>query len=168
MSRALRAGRLVLLTLAASACGYRFVAPNAELPAGIKSVQVPVFVNRTAEPAAELFFTEAAKEQLSRASRLGGDTSDATLEGTLLAVSSGPIQGSPELPKQPVFRITVTLALALKKGGAQVSGATVVTSEEFPSGADVLLTESNRAQALKRIAETAVREGLERMQTQAP
>ncbi|MBL8912543.1 MAG: hypothetical protein JNM17_17755 [Archangium sp.] len=168
----MRPGSLTLtvsaIALASSACGYRFVAPNSELPAGIKSVRVPVFMNRTAEPAAELFFTDAAKEQLQRAGRLGGDASDATLAGTLVSVGSGPIQGSPELPRQPAFRMTVVLALELKKGGATVSSTTVVTSEEFPSGADVLLTEANRAQALKRIAESAVREGLERLQTPAP
>jgi hypothetical protein len=157
-------GAGLVAALLLTGCGYRFVTPNGELPAGIRSVQVPLFANRTAEPAAELAFTDAAKEQLARAGRLGGAASDATLEGILLSVSSGPMLTSSELPRQPVFRLTVSLSLTLSKGGVVVSAANVSTSEEFPSGADVLLTESNRAAALKRVAEAAIREGLERLQ----
>jgi hypothetical protein len=86
------------------------------------------------------------------------------LEGTLLSVTSGPFLQAPELPRQPVFRLSVTLSLTLKKHDAVVGNTTVALSEEFPSGADVLLTESNRGAALRRIAESAAREGLERLQ----
>ena len=140
-------------------CGYRFTAPNASLPAGIRAAHVPLFTNRTAEPGAELPFTQAARDQLHRAGRLGEATSAAVLDGTILSVSSGPFMGGP-----PVFRMNVTLGLSLKKAGVEVAATTVSLNEEFPSGADVLLTESNRAAALTRLAEAAVREGLERLQ----
>lgn len=159
-------GVLVALSLLlATGCGYRFAAPNSELPGGIRTVYVPVFTNKTPEAAAELLFTSAAKEQLARANRLGGESSDAILEGTINTITSGVAYGSPELPRQPVFRLSASLTLVLKKGGAPVSTTTFATSEEFPSGADVLLTESNRAAALKRVADTAMREGLERLQS---
>ncbi|MFT3706534.1 MAG: LPS assembly lipoprotein LptE [Archangium sp.] len=161
-------GSFVLTLIFLSACGYRFVAPNSELPGGVRSVNVPVFMNRTPEPAAELTFTEAAKDQLSRAGRLGGNAAEAELVGTIAAVSSGPVMSAPSLPKQPVFRITATITLNLVKGGATIGTATITTSEEFPSGADVLLTESNRGAALKRLADTMIREGLERLQSPAP
>ncbi len=152
-------GLTVLLLLLLS-CGYRFTAPNASLPANIRAVHVPLFVNRTAEPGAELPFTQSARDQLARAGRLGDANAGAVLDGTILGVGSGPFMGSP-----PVFRMSVVLGLSLKKGGAEVGATTVSVSEEFPSGADVLLTESNRAAALTRLAEAAVREGLERLQT---
>ncbi|MFO0596533.1 MAG: LPS assembly lipoprotein LptE [Myxococcaceae bacterium] len=155
---------LALCVLVAG-CGYRLVAPNSELPGGVRSVFVPVFDNRTADPQAALLFTEAAKDQLSRAGRLGGEASEATLQGSVLGISSGPFATSPQLGKQPAFRMTVTLSLNLVKNGASVGSTTVSTAEEFPSGADVLLTESNRAAALKRLADEAVREGLERLQS---
>ena len=151
-----------LVTL--SACGYRFTAPNSSLPAGLKSVRVPIFNNGTAEPGAELYFTQAARDQLERAGRLGGDAADGVLDGTIIAVSSGPFMNAPELPKQPVFRLSVSLSLALKKNDVAVGTTTVALSEEFPSGADVLLTESNRGAALRRIADAAIREGLEKLQ----
>ncbi len=154
-------GSLALLLMLAG-CGYRFTAPNASLP--VRSAHVPFFINRTAEPGAEMPFTQAARDQLERAGRLGGPDAEAVLEGTILAVSSGPFLTAPALPRQPVFRMSATISLTLKKDGAVVGAATVAISEEFPSGADVLLTESNRAAALRRIADAAVREGFERLQ----
>ena len=161
----MRPGSLLpVLVLTLTACGYRFTAPNSALPAGLQSVRVPLFVNRTAEPGAEFHFTQAAKDQLERAGRLGGDAAEGVLEGKILQVTSGPFLQAPDLPKQPVFRLSVTVSLTLKKNDQVVGSTTVGLSEEFPSGADVLLTESNRGAALRRIAEAAVREGLERLQ----
>jgi hypothetical protein len=154
----------VLVMLLAS-CGYRFTAPNSSLPGGITAAHVPFFTNRTAEPGAEIPFTQAARDQLDRAGRLGGPDSDAVLEGTIIAVGSGPFMTAPTLPRQPGFRMSATISLTLKKNGVDVGTTTVAVSEEFPSGADVLLTESNRAAALRRLADATVREGFERLQS---
>ncbi len=159
-----RRGRQVFCLLLLTSCGYRFSAPNASLPGGIKAARVPMFINRTAEPGVEMAFTQAARDQLDRAGRLGGPDAEAVLEGTILAVSSGPFLQAPSLPRQPVFRMSATLSMTLTKSGVAVGGTTVSFTEEFPSGADVLLTESNRAAALRRIADAVVREGFERMQ----
>lgn len=156
--------RLAFALLLLAGCGYRFTAPNASLPGGVRAARVPFFLNRTAEPGAELPFTQAARDQLDRAGRLGGPDAQGVLEGTILGVNSGPFLSSPTLGRQPVFRMSATLALTLKKNGQVVGNTTVSVSEEFPSGADVLLTETNRAAALRRIADAAVREGLERLQ----
>ncbi len=160
--------RGLVLVVLLSACGYRFTAPNASLPAGLTAVQVPTFENKTAEPSVELFFTQAARDQLHRAGRLGGDSAEGVLRGTVIAVTSGPFMTAPSLGFQPAMRLTVTLSLSLEKQGRAVGGTTVTQNEEFPSGADVLLTESNRESALRRVAESAVREGLERLQAANP
>jgi hypothetical protein len=153
----------VVALLLLAGCGYRFTAPNASLP--VKSARVPMFQNRTAEPAAEMTFTQAARDQLERAGRLGGDDAEGVLEGVILGVGSGPFLSAPSLPKQPAFRMTATISLTLTKGGVPVGSTTVSVSEEFPSGADPLLTESNRAAALKRLADASIREGFERLQS---
>lgn len=151
------------LALLLTGCGYRVTTVNGELPAGLHALRVPMFENRTAEPNAEFTFTEAARDQLQRAGTLGGEAADGELWGTLAAVSSGAVLTSPELPKQPVYRLSVVLTLEVRKQGVPVTSTTVSYAEEFPSGADVLLTESNRAAALKRVADSAVREGFERL-----
>jgi hypothetical protein len=156
----MKAGLLVVAVL--SGCGYRFVVPYAALQGGVMSVRVPLFQNQTAEPAAEYFFTEAAKAQLERAGVLGGDGADGQLEGTITGISSSPMLTSPVLPLQPVFRVTASLALTLKRHNVVVGTTQVSVSEEYPSGADVLLTESNRGAAVRRMADSALREGLDR------
>ena len=159
------------MALLLSACGYRLGTVNGELPAGLHALRVPVFVNRTAEPNAEFTFTEAARDQLQRAGTLGGEAADGELQGTLVSVTSGAVATSPSKPGEanlPVYRLSVVLSLTVLKNGVAVSGTTVAFNEEFPSGADVLLTESNRAAALKRVAESAVREGFERLFVPAP
>lgn len=153
------------LVLVLCACGYRFTAPNSSLPAGLTSVNVPVFDNRTAEASAEVFFTQAARDQLQRAGRLGGETSEGTLRGSILTVTGGPFMTAPTLPRQPGMRLSVSVSFKLEKQGQVIGSVVVSNSEEFPSGADVLLTESNREAALRRLADSVVREGLERLQS---
>lgn len=155
----------LVVGLLLSACGYRFTAPNASLPAGLTAVQVPMFENKTADPSIELVFTQAARDQLQRAGRLGGDTAEGTLRGTVLTISGGPFMSAPTLGRQPGMRVTVGVLFVLEKQGREVARTAVNFAEEFPSGADVLLTESNREAALRRIADSAVREGLERLQS---
>ncbi len=150
-----------------SGCGYRFVAPNSQLPQGIREVRAPMFANLTAEPSVELSFTQALRDQLQRAGIHTSLDAPATLQGTVNAVSSGPFMTAPTLPRQPAIRLNVSISLKLEKDGVPVSAATVSVSEEFPSGADVLLTESNRQAALRRLSEVAVREALERLQSTA-
>ena len=46
----------------------------------------------------------------------------------------------------------------------EVLAETVVSgNEDYPSGADLLLTEANRSAALRRLAEQMMREGYERL-----
>src|SRR5690606_39275628 len=129
-------------------CGYRFVAPNSQLPQGIREVRAPMFANPTADPSAELLFTQALRDQLQRAGIHTSLDASATLQGTVNAISSTPFMTAPSLGRQPAIRLSVSISLKLEKDGAPVNGTTVSVSEEFPSGADVLLTESNRQAAL--------------------
>lgn len=162
----MRVRRLVLvvgvLSLAAG-CGYRFRAPASDLPAGLPSVHVPVFSNTTSEPGAEAFFTQALREQYLRAGRLGNDGAPGRIEGTLLAVSSAPLVASPG--RLPNYRFQATVRLVLFKEGVAVNTVQVAGGEDYPAGADVLSSETNRGAALRRLAESLMREGAERLAT---
>ena len=156
----------VALVLAFCACGYRFAAPGGALPEGVRSVQAPVFDNRTGEPAAEILFTQAFRDQLTRAGNLGGEAAEATVEGSLDGVAAGPILASVStegIAKLPTYRLTASVHLKLVKAGRVLSEAVVGGSEDYLSGADLLLTEANRQAALRRLAETMMREGYERL-----
>jgi hypothetical protein len=158
--------RLLPIALLLGACGYRFTAPGGDLPEGVRAVRAPVFDNRTAEPAAEILFTQAFRDQLTRAGKLGGDASEATVEGSLNAVYAAPILASVDpsgVAKLPTYRLTAVVQLKLLKEGRVLSQAVLSGSEDYLSGADLLLTEANRQSALRRLAESMMREGYERL-----
>lgn len=153
--------RPLILLLTLCACGYRFTAPGGALPEGIRAVRAPVFDNRTSEPTAEIFFTQAFREQLTRAGTLGGDEAEAVVEGALESVSGAPLlTGAARLP---TYRLSASVRLRLQTGGRVLAETMVSGSEDYLSGADVLLTEANRSAALRRLAETMMREGYERL-----
>ncbi len=156
-----------LLCFALSACGYRFTAPAGSLPEGIRAVHAPVFDNRTGEPTAEIFFTQAFREQLTRAGTLGTSQTPAVIEGTLESISGSPVLAGIDRTsgnlKLPTYRLSANVHLRLQNQGRVLAEATVSGNEEYPSGADVLLTEANRSAALRRLAEQMMREGYERL-----
>jgi hypothetical protein len=164
--------RLVPSTLAGlffllCACGYRFTAPGGPLPQGIRAAQVPMMGNVTPEPSAETFFTQALREQLQRAGTLGGDAADARIEGTLLAVTSAPMVTSPT-GRGPTYRLAAVVQLKLVRSGTVLADIQVAGDEDVQpalkgTAPDVLLTEANRQAGLRRLADTMMREGYERL-----
>jgi hypothetical protein len=160
VTRALAVGLAVSTLLG---CGYRFRAPASDLPTGLTSVHVPVFANATSEPGAEAFFTQALREHFLRAGTLGGEGAPGRIEGTLLAVSSAPLVSSPG--RLPNYRFQATARLVLLKDGVAVNTVQVSGGEDYPAGADVLSSETNRGAALRRLAEGLMREGAERLAT---
>jgi hypothetical protein len=146
-----------------ASCGYRWAVPNSRLPGSVRSVAVPVFSNRTAEPTVEVLFTEAMREQLQRAGRLASEGAEAELLGTIALASAGPMMGSRGAGQFPVYRLTAVVELVLKKNGAVLWQTTAQGSEDFPSGADVLLTESNRGAAMRRLSEWLMHDAAEQL-----
>jgi outer membrane lipopolysaccharide assembly protein LptE/RlpB len=83
-SRRHRLGLLLALVGALSGCGYTL---RGTLPDHIKTVAVPVFVNRTSEPAVENLLTRAVVEAFSTNGRLqvvSPAEADAVLEGEVV------------------------------------------------------------------------------------
>ncbi len=171
-----RRGEGLLLVVLLASCGYRFTAPGGPLPQGIRAVQAPVMSNITPEPQAESYFTQALREQLLRAGTLGGDDAEARIEGTVLGVSAAPMLVSPSTtpgapPVPPTYRLSATVALKLVRNGAvlaqtQVSGEEdVVPGTATTSEGTIIATETNRQAALRRLADSLMREGYERLCT---
>lgn len=155
-----RVRRLVAMLLLAG-CGYRFVVPDA--PEGVASVAVPVFRNDTTEPQVDALCTQALRERYHRAGVLGGADAEASLEGVVVAAGAAPFLASPQRAASPTYRLTAQVRLTLKRGGATLRTVTVDGAEEYPSGADILLTEANRARALGRLCEAMMRDAAARL-----
>lgn len=152
--------------LLAFGCTYRFVTPDRALLRGGPPLFVPVFANQTSETGAEAHFTQALREALAQASALGDRGSEQSLEGTVVAVSSGPLLASPG--RMPNYRLSASVVLKHVRGGAVLAQVTASGAEDFPAGADVLWLETNRAAALRRLADVVIRDGLDQLAAQAP
>lgn len=160
----------VLSLLLLFGCGYRFTAGGAPLPEGVRSVHVPVFTNRTSESGIEAIFTEQLRERCMRAGVLGGDASDARIEGEVRGVFGAPTILSNQ-GRLASYRMYGNANLRLVKGGRVLREVDVSAQEDYlpdrTAGieGDVLRTETNRSAAVRRLAEALMRDGYDRLTT---
>lgn len=155
----MRRALLLVTWVLAAGCGYRLVVPGGSLPLGVTSVRVPVFENRSYEPNVEALVTEAVRERYARAGRLAGEAAEATVNGVVLDWRGGVAFAS----GRPTYQVSAMVRVTLKKGDQVLREVTVSQSETFTSGADVLLTESNRGAAMRRLTELLARDVVEQL-----
>lgn len=111
-----RPGAAALVTataLAAVACGYSF---RGSLPQNIQTVAIPIFANRTAEPAVENTITRAIVEAFSTNGRLRVVTperADSILEGEITAYELQSVAFDPSANVRQ-YRLIVTMNLRFR------------------------------------------------------
>ena len=91
----LRVLAAALLALAAGGCGYHLVGRSSTLPAGMQSVGIPTFVNRTSRPELEQRITEHVIDEFTTRGRVrilpGEDGAQAVLRGEILSYTVTPV-----------------------------------------------------------------------------
>jgi outer membrane lipopolysaccharide assembly protein LptE/RlpB len=108
-----RSAALVALVLALGGCGYSF---QGTLPSHVKTVAVPIFINRTQQPAVEAVITRAIVDAFATNGRLRvvrPEDADSILEGEVLQYTVGAIAVDPSLNVQQ-YRLGVTLNLRMR------------------------------------------------------
>ena len=114
MTRATRAAvSLVLLVTAVSGCGYSL---RGHLPSHIQTIAVPIFVNKTQEPAVDSFITRAVVEAFSTNGRLRlarVEDADAILEGEIIGYAVDSIAFDRNANVR-LYRLRVTLNLTMR------------------------------------------------------
>jgi outer membrane lipopolysaccharide assembly protein LptE/RlpB len=108
-----RLAALVALASVLAGCGYSF---HGTLPDRIKTVAVPIFLNRTQQPAVESVITRAIVDAFATNGRLRvvrPEDADAILEGEIVNYSVGPIAVDRSLAVQQ-YRLGVTLNLRMR------------------------------------------------------
>ncbi|HEX3177474.1 MAG TPA: LptE family protein [Methylomirabilota bacterium] len=145
----------VLAGLAAlQACGYSF---HGTLPEHIKTVAVPMFVNRTQQPAVESVITRAIVDAFATNGRLRvvrREEADSILEGEVTSYSVGPIAVNPSLVVQQ-YRLGVTLNLRMRdvrRNEVLFQQNNVSEQADFAVAGDVAQTLSVEAGALQQAA----------------
>ena len=85
----------VLAILSGAGCGYQLAGRSSTLPIGVKSIGIPVFVNRTRKPELEQRITEHIVDEFVTRGRVrilpAEDGADAVLRGTIFSYTSVPI-----------------------------------------------------------------------------
>ena len=135
-----------------SGCGYELVREKGIYGGEIKTLNVPVFANRSYEPQVSGFFTEAFSMELAGSGLFQINTTgaDATLKGTITSVLTGP--GALSAQGQTVQKtVTAILGLTLTKEDKVVKTWMFADAEVYDAS-NINLEDFNRRQALQRIA----------------
>ncbi len=114
MTRArLRGAAVLVLACTLTGCGYSF---HGTLPDHVKTIAVPIFINRTQQPAVEGVITRAIVDAFATNGRLRVvrlEDADSVLEGEVLQYTVGAIAVDPSLNVQQ-YRLGVTLNLRMR------------------------------------------------------
>jgi hypothetical protein len=108
-----RLGAVLLLGAVLGGCGYTV---HGTLPSHINTIAVPIFRNRTAEPAIEGFITRAVVEAFSTNGRLkvvGSDRADAILDGEIVGFNVASIAFDQNANVRQ-YRLVVTINLQMR------------------------------------------------------
>lgn len=182
--------RLVLLAalIAVSGCGYRVGALSNDAPAGVRTIAVPTFQNKTYEPGLELSFTDRLRGEVARGSgvalALDSKNADAVFSGEVLSFRAIPTVLVP-LPSVPgtsggsqdrrlptryraivevrVSLVSVTTGEVLWED--RLEGTEEYDSGQAPEGFEPLAREAQQQAAISAIAADLMREAYDRMLT---
>ena len=138
-------GSLLMLGLALGSAGMLGCVGytvGSSLPAGLRSVYMPTFINECGEPLLENEATSAARAEIQRDGtlQLASDegVADTTLEVTLTGIKTEPIRYDSNDPKTTEeYRLTITAKLEFKQKGVDkpLLSKTVVGEKKFdPTG----------------------------------
>jgi len=149
----------------AGCAGYRL---GSTLPPDIKTIYVPLFVNKTREPLIENDATAATIAELQKDGSLkvvNVENADVILECTLDSVSLNPLRyNRSDVTKPNEYRMTIAASVTLKRIRNQeiVSEASVVGEATFPFfGNLVAAKQSAMPQATEDLAKRIVEKTVE-------
>jgi outer membrane lipopolysaccharide assembly protein LptE/RlpB len=146
---------IVLACALAGGCGYSLT--GSTLPAHIRTVAVPVFVNRTQEPGVENFITRAVAEAFTTSSGLkvvDPAGADAILEGEIVGYALQPLSYN-QAANVREYRLVVTVNLRFKdatSGEMLLDEKGVQEKSDFSSAEDVSNSIARAETALRQAA----------------
>jgi len=138
------------------ACGYHWVGGITDVPPDIRSVAIPIFINRTLEEGIESQMTRALVEKFTSAQRipvLSEEGAETVLLGSVKAFVTTPITVTLQAQTVTEYRATMVIEFVLKRK----SDGKVLRSEEiqewrnYPVAANLAVTDLNKREAIQKI-----------------
>lgn len=116
--RLIACGLISLALACLSGCGYHALGAATHLPAGVRTLSVPVFATRTEAYHTEALMTDAVIREFATRTRLrvapgSGSGSDAVLHGTILTQTVTPLTYNTSTQQSSSFLITVIASVTL-------------------------------------------------------
>lgn len=150
---------LLIVVLIGVGCGYKLVGRETHLPAGIGSIAIPTFKNRTLEPGVEIPFTQAFLREFLRDQRVkvtGREEADAILDGVIKSYEYYSVAYD-RSGLASEYRATVILDLTLRRRSGEVIWKENDLSETktYRVSTVTAMSESNKNLALREIAALA-------------
>ncbi len=148
---------LLTVLLLAGSCGYRLARPGNSLLAGISTIAVPYFQNKSYEPGAEALFTEAFVDEFVRSGRLAladASEADVVLQGTIQRLSDY-ISAYSTDDKSLEYRVAAVLDLVLLErtsGEVLWKRIRLVHAEDYLIGESIATGEAGKREAIRQLA----------------
>jgi len=104
------------LVLLPAGCGYHAAGSATHIPAGVRTIAVPVFATHAQAYHTELALTQAVVRELNTRTRyrvLTNSDADATLRGTVLTQTSVPLTYDSTTGETSSYLVTITVKVAL-------------------------------------------------------
>jgi len=150
---------MAIVLLAVSGCGYHTLGAATHLPAGVKTLSVPVFATRTEAYRTETVMTQAVIREFASRTRLRvtPDTNadaDATLHGTILKEAVTPLTYNASTQQSSSFLLTVEASVTLtgRDGKVLYENKNFVYREQFQSTTDLPTFLQENPAAVERLS----------------
>jgi len=106
----------LVLVLLVSSCGYHISGTGGIVPAGVRTISVPVFLNATNEPYVDVEVTQAVVEEFMTDGRLkvvGLEEAELALRGKVVKYEVTPLSYNPQAYVQQ-YRVHIVVDASLK------------------------------------------------------
>lgn len=151
---------LITLVFTASCAGYALVGKGSSLPPNIRSIDIQLFKNKTAEPNLDTRMTQAVQDGFIKDGRLkvvsAGSRADSILEGAIEAYSLRPVAYD---ANNKVTEYVVSLTLAIKhtvsRSGKVLTKQTFTKDWRYQVEQSITLAENLRIAAIKEASTQA-------------
>lgn len=130
-------------------CGYRVRSLRPVFAGAGARFAVGTFENTTPEVGVDSLVVQALRAQLTQAGALTTASNALEIDGRVTGIAGAPMVALPG--RLPSYSLSGTLEVRVRDGANVIRSASVVEREEYPAGADVLLTDLNRQAAVRRL-----------------
>jgi outer membrane lipopolysaccharide assembly protein LptE/RlpB len=135
---------LSLALVGFTGCGYHTLGSATHLPAGTRTLSVPVFATRTNAYRTETVMTNAVVREFATRTRLRvlpeeQPDADATLHGTILSQTVAPLTYNSQTQQSSSFLVTVTVSVTLtaRDGHVLYENKNYVFRQQYQSTTDL-------------------------------